>query len=115
MSDRFEDHRGVIQDLFDGQPVNVTYIRTMAGAIRGNHVHERTTQWTQILTGKLLMAHGAYVCTEMGPGETMKHDPGDPHAWQAIEDTECLVFTRGPRAGENYEDDTIRLEEPLLS
>jgi hypothetical protein len=26
-----------------------------------------------------------------------------------------LVFTRGPRSGEGYEDDTYRLEEPLLS
>jgi quercetin dioxygenase-like cupin family protein len=32
----------------------------------------------------------------MGPGEIVKHDPGVPHAWKAIEDCECLVFTKGP-------------------
>ena len=31
MSDRFEDDRGVIQDLFGGDPVNVTYIKTLPG------------------------------------------------------------------------------------
>ena len=41
--------------------------------------------------------------------------PGDPHAWKALEDSECLVFTRGPRSGENYEEDTYRLDTPLLS
>jgi hypothetical protein len=44
----------------------------------------------------------------------VKHEPGVPHAWKALEDTDCLVFTRGPRSGEDYESDTYRLEEPLL-
>ena len=114
MSDRFEDHRGVIQDLFDGQPVAVTYITTHEGAVRGNHVHRLTTQWTYVLTGRLRVANGA-TRVEAGPGVMTTHRPGDPHAWKAIEDTECLVFTQGPRSGDNYESDTVRLEEPLLS
>jgi quercetin dioxygenase-like cupin family protein len=52
--------------------------------------------------------------TEVGAGEVVKHPPGTPHAWRALEDTECLVFTLGPRSGEDYESDVIRLEEPLL-
>ena len=48
------------------------------------------------------------------PGEVVTHKPGEPHAWEAIRDTECLVFTRGPRSGEDYEADTYRLDEPLL-
>lgn len=118
MSDRFEDHRGVIQDWFgpgtpEGPIDSVTFITTKAGAVRGNHVHERTTQWTMVIKGSLVMANG-HTETRMGPGVIMKHAPGDPHAWRAIEDCECLVFTQGPRSGENYESDTIRLEEPLL-
>jgi quercetin dioxygenase-like cupin family protein len=115
VSDRFEDHRGVIQDWFDGRPIDaVTHIVTAKGAIRGNHVHRETVQWTLVLTGRLLMATGGSE-VEAGPGTLTAHHPGDPHAWKALEDTDCLVFTRGPRAGENYEQDTYRLEEPLLS
>jgi quercetin dioxygenase-like cupin family protein len=113
MSDRFEDARGVIQDMF-GPIDSVTHITTKKGAVRGNHVHRETTQWTFVISGKLLMAN-RNTQTEMEPGVCMKHDPGDPHAWKALEDTTCLVFTKGPRSGENYESDVERLDEPLLT
>jgi hypothetical protein len=45
----------------------------------------------------------------------VEHKPGMPHAWKALEDTVCLVFTKGPRSGEGYESDTYRLDDPLLS
>jgi quercetin dioxygenase-like cupin family protein len=112
MSDRFEDHRGVIQDVL-GRIDAVTRITTLAGHVRGNHYHEKTTQWTLVLNGSLIMASGKTRAL-MGPGEIVKHGPGDPHAWKAVSDCECLVFTKGPRSGEDYETDTIRLEEPLL-
>jgi len=119
MSDRYEDSRGVIQDVFgegtlDGPIDAVTYITTVKGGVRGNHAHRETTQWTMVLSGRLLMASGP-TRTEMGPGMWMKHYPGDPHAWKALEDTECFVFTRGPRSGENYESDVYRLEKPLIA
>ena len=115
---RYEDHRGVIQDMFgtdtfEGPIDAVTHITTYAGEVRGNHLHEKTTQWTMVLSGRLEMASGGTV-TEMKPGMIVRHVPHDPHAWKALDDTACLVFTRGPRSGENYETDTIRLEEPLL-
>lgn len=114
MSDRFADARGVIQDLFEGQPVAVTRILTHKGAIRGNHLHKLTTQWTLVISGLLRIA-SADTTRLLDTGQMIVHLPGDAHAWEALEDTECLVFTRGPRSGENYESDTYRLEEPLLS
>lgn len=115
MSSRFEDDRGVIQDWFGpDEPIDsVTYITTVKDAIRGNHYHEHTWQWTLVLSGRLLMASG-YTENEMGAGMMVTHPPGDHHAWKALEDSECVVFTRGPRSGENYEADTHRLEKPLL-
>ena len=109
---RFEDHRGVIQDVM-GKIDAVTRITTVASAVRGNHYHLKTTQWTLVLRGSLVMASGDQT-TLMGPGEIVKHEPGVPHAWKAVSDCECIVFTRGPRSGEDYESDVIRLEEPLL-
>jgi quercetin dioxygenase-like cupin family protein len=112
MSDRFEDDRGIIQDLL-GPIDSVTRIFTKKGAVRGNHIHERTEQWTFVVDGRLLSVRGA-IEKEIGPGRLLHEPAGIPHAWKALEDTDCLVFTRGPRSGENYESDTQRLVLPLL-
>jgi quercetin dioxygenase-like cupin family protein len=110
---RFEDERGTIEDLFDGEPVYVTRIITHDGAVRGNHFHRHTEQWTLLCSGRLLVASGSERDL-LNPGDMVQHPPGQPHAWQSWADgTECLVFTKGPR-GEDYESDTIRLDDPLL-
>lgn len=111
MTSRFEDERGVIQDF--GAMDAVTWISTVKDAVRGNHYHEHTVQWTLVVSGRLLVASGE-TKDEVSAGELVFHEAGEPHAWKALEDTICVVFTRGPRAGEDYEKDTIRLSEPLL-
>jgi quercetin dioxygenase-like cupin family protein len=117
MADRFEDERGVIQDLFTGPNDGVTEILTRKGAVRGNHVHDETTQWTLVRSGRLLVVtdDGEFrKRREYLPGEMAEELPGIAHAWKALEDTTVLVFTRGPRSGEAYESDTRRLAVPLL-
>lgn len=111
-TDRFEDDRGVIQDLL-GHVDAVTEIRTHKGKQRGNHVHFLTTQWTYIVSGRMRIvtrAPGGQVQhRDYGPGEIACEEPGVQHAWEALADTVCLVFTRGPRSGQDYESDTHRL------
>lgn len=117
MSDRYEDERGVIQDYL-GAVDAVTMISTRKGAVRGNHVHAETDQWTFVVSGKLLTVQGDEEPCVIGPGTGKRgilEPKGIPHAWKALEDTLCLVFTRGPRSGDQYESDTIRLEEPLIA
>jgi quercetin dioxygenase-like cupin family protein len=113
MTDRFEDDRGVIQDLLTEQIDSVTEIFTRKGAVRGNHTHNETVQWTYIVSGCMKVVTRApgreTVTSEEGPGELLCEPPGTAHAWQALEDTHVLVFTRGPRSGANYEDDVQRL------
>ena len=119
-SGRFEDERGVIEDLITRRIDAITEITTKAGAVRGNHVHEHTTQWAYVVSGKMWFVSrgtdGTDTARQCGPGELVKEPPGVPHAWRAVEDTTVLVFTRGPRSGQNYESDTIRLgvEDKLL-
>jgi quercetin dioxygenase-like cupin family protein len=115
------DDRGVIQDLLAGPIDSVTEIFTREGAVRGNHVHSETVQWTYIVEGKLLVAYrvpGETVIRECeyGPSQLVLEQAGVPHAWKALEDTTVLVFTRGPRSGADYESDTQRLapEDRLL-
>ena len=115
MADRFEDERGIIQDLLG--PVDaVTEIYTRKGHVRGNHYHPRTVQWTYVIEGELLISHSGEEKTR-GPGSFFFEPPGEPHAWKALLDTRVLVFTQGPRSGENYESDTVRLprDQWLLS
>ena len=113
MADRFEDERGVIQDLL-GRVDAVTEIFTRAGAVRGNHVHQRTTQWTYVIEGVLEAAwtedDGVHT-KRYGPGSLITEPAGIPHAWKARTDCKVLVFTKGPRSGEAYASDTTRLPE----
>lgn len=113
LGDSFTDERGRIEDLIVGPVDAVTRIFTAKGAVRGNHYHRETIQWTFVLSGSLLMAHGD-VQRILGPGEIAVDEPGVPHAWKAMVDTDVLVFTKGPRSGKDYESDTVRLETPLI-
>lgn len=117
MPDSFTDHRGKIQDLLG--PVDaVTEIYTKASAVRGNHIHQHTTQYTYVCWGELRAAwiedDGVHEKT-YGPGSLITEPAGIPHAWKAESDCMVLVFTKGPRSGEAYESDTQRLAVPILT
>jgi quercetin dioxygenase-like cupin family protein len=117
VADTFEDHRGRIHDLLG--PVDaVTEIFTRAGSVRGNHIHQRTVQYTYVCYGSLTAAwtedDGVHQKT-YGPGSLITEAAGIPHAWKAESDCMVLVFTRGPRSGDAYETDTQRLEVPILT
>lgn len=117
MSDYFEDDRGWIKDLAVGDDWAVTRIFTKAGAKRGNHYHKETKQTVHVISGRMLIREASgdsYSEYTLGPGDLKVELPNKPHAWQALEDTDVLVVTHGPRSGENYESDTFRLKEPLL-
>lgn len=125
MADRYEDDRGIIQDLIAGPLDAVTEIFTRAGSVRGNHIHNHTYQWTYVVSGRLLVATEEKLSydagtiqgvlhseDEFGPRQMTCDRPGIAHAWKALEDTVVLVFTRGPRSGASYESDVVRLAEP---
>lgn len=117
---QFEDDRGKIADLLVNESIDaVTYITFTPGAVRGNHYHKQTTQWTFVTTGSVLYAScrpGEPVKTEvLNVGDFVVATPNEVHAFRAgAEPAEILVFTKGPRAGFDYEKDTFRLEKPIL-
>lgn len=115
---RYTDERGIIQDLLETPIDAVTEITTYAGSVRGNHVHEKTVQWTYVMYGLLRVAwqdpDGTVHERMYGPHSLICEPAGVPHAWQAVNDTRVLVFTQGPRSGSAYESDTRRLETPIL-
>lgn len=115
----FKDARGEITDLIDGRNINaITLITFVKGAIRGNHFHKNTTQWNYLLKGKVKLfsksEKGEIEESILLPGNLISTEPMEAHALQAIDNSELLVFTEGPRGGEQYESDTFSLKTPLV-
>lgn len=113
MSSVHEDDRGRIEDLKVGKDWSITYISFKKGAVRGNHYHKKTTQTDYILSGSLMYSRDGK--EEMVvEGDTLFIQATVKHAYKALTDAEIISVCKGVRIGENYEEDTFRLETPLL-
>ena len=114
----FKDHRGEITDILQNEKINaITRLTIKKGKIRGNHYHKKTWQWNYIIKGRMkLVAKMPNKKTKsiiLNPGEIAFTAPNERHALVGVTNCVCLVFTRGPRGGKNYESDTIRLKKPI--
>ena len=114
----FQDERGLIVDIFHKLPVNsCALITNTPGAIRANHYHKKTIQYTYILEGTLTYywkpVEGdepaeSYPAAE---GDFITSDPNEIHAWKAGPDgCKVLALAAGVRGGTDYEDDTFRVD-----
>ena len=116
----FEDGRGQITDILENEIIEyATIISSKKGAVRGNHYHKESVQYTFVLKGSLKlitqMGDGKTETTFINSGDLVFTPPMEKHTLVALEDSEFLVLTRGPRGGGNYEKDTYRLTERLVS
>jgi len=114
------DARGTITDLISDDEVNaVTLITFTKGAVRANHFHERPIQWNYVLSGEILlvtqMPGAERVEKVLKKGDFAVTRENERHALQGVAEAEVLILTKGPRAGTQYENDTFRLAEPLIS
>jgi dTDP-4-dehydrorhamnose 3,5-epimerase-like enzyme len=120
-----EDQRGTIRDIFVDSPRDhCTIIVSRPGAVRGNHFHRRSTQYTYVVSGTLTMvvqgvdesgkALGEPHVSTMVAGDLAKHVPLEAHAFRSEDESVILAFADGVRGGEAYELDVYRLSEPLL-
>jgi quercetin dioxygenase-like cupin family protein len=109
----FVDDRGIIEDLVVESIDAITRITFTPNAIRGNHFHNETFQWTLVIRGEIdasTIVNGVVKTEKFKEGEFFVSRPGEPHAMKAIESSEILVFTRGPRSGISYQTDTHRIQ-----
>ena len=110
----FEDNRGKIIDLLQHTPVDsVTLITCLKGAIRGNHYHKESIQYSYVITGKIC-AYTQFPDEDvkskiLNEGDLLESPPNERHALHAIEDSFLIIITKGPRGGKGYEDDTFRV------
>ena len=115
----FRDNRGLIIDLLEKKKINaITYITQKKGKIRGNHFHKKTIQWNYLIKGKIKIVAKKFNKTIkkriLAKGDLVVTEAKESHAIIALNDSEYLVFTQGPRGGKEYENDTFRLEKPLI-
>lgn len=113
------DDRGEIVDLVVNEGITaITMITFTTGAVRANHFHKQTVQWNYVVSGRIKIVTqkpGEALHEEvLKPGELAVTREHESHALEALEPSQLLVFTRGPRSGEDYELDTFRLPKPLI-
>lgn len=110
----FTDKRGFIVDILYNTVVNhVALITSKKGAIRGNHFHKKTTQYTYLLEGKLCyykMKKNRFTKKILVKGDLIKTNPLEIHAFKFLSKTNTIiVLSSGLRGGKDYEKDTYRV------
>jgi len=116
----FSDSRGDITDLIDGDEINaITHITFTKNAVRANHYHKHTIQWNYVINGEVLlvtqMPGKEKIEKILCKGDFAASLQNERHAIKGIsEHSEVLIFTKGPRAGSEYEEDTFRLKDDEL-
>ena len=113
------DKRGVIIDLLEKKKINaITFITQKKGKVRGNHFHKKTIQWNYLIKGKIKLItkkkNRGVKEMMLSKGDLVVTSSNESHAIKAIQYSEYLVFTQGPRGGKEYENDTFRLAKPLI-
>ena len=94
------DNRGtaLLFERFNTPAVFIEAIRTLPGTVRGNHVHKNCNETLNVTSGEL---NFYLLCNcpqrhvymkNMKAGDTVVTFKGVPHALQAIEKTDIIVF-----------------------
>lgn len=115
----FEDDRGSIWDFLTDENVHhIGFLISKKGAIRGKHYHKEQKQYTLVLNGKIKVTvknlqndNSVVETTELGKMDMVLFPPYLYHAIEALEDSECLIFTSKSRKDSGYEEDTFRVQD----
>ena len=116
------DERGKISDIFYDENINhVAIIASEPNSIRGNHYHKLTTQHELVIKGELeywfkpLESEAAAETLILKEGDIVTTPPFEVHAFRFLSNNEFIVFSQGLRGGKDYENDTFRIDPPLVS
>jgi len=121
----FVDKRGLIIDVYVNAPKEHCLIVTFEkGAVRGNHYHKKSTQFSFLLSGELDFYY-AKIDKKNGKVKKIRkkiikkntfitHKPYEAHAFKSKKKSILVAFSCGIRGGNKYEKDTYRLEKKLV-
>ena len=125
LKNNFKDKRGRIIDIFVKKPKDHCSLVTFnKGAIRGNHFHKKSVQYSFVVSGKLVMLSarvnkngdiiGKIKKEILRENNLVTHKPFHAHAFKSITKANLLAFADGKRGGKDYEKDTFRLQTKLI-
>jgi quercetin dioxygenase-like cupin family protein len=109
------DERGSIFDLIEDTVGHVGFITFKAGAVRANHYHKVSTQYSYVLKGEIELTtanvDGSNRKVErLTKGMLTKIPAEVVHAYKALTDAEILDMTTLSRSDDGYEADTVRMQ-----
>ena len=109
------DKRGIISDILNKKINHVGLITTEAGAIRANHYHKLSTQYSYILSGKFEVLIASIDNPKdvekiiLNAGELITIPPKIIHRFKAIEKSVMIDMISESREGIKYEEDVVRV------
>jgi len=112
----FRDARGEIFDLIEEKVGHVGLITFVRGAVRANHYHIRSTQYSYVLEGKIKLMISRIDGTRkkeyiLGPGTLSSIPPKMVHKYTALTKAKMLDITTLSRNDNGYEKDTVRVSK----
>lgn len=111
----FVDERGEITNLLDVPLTSVAVIRSVKGAIRGNHYHRTDYHYCWLQRGGMILYQRRVGDAQpprrwtIKPGQVFYTPPMYEHMMRFTKDSVMLVFARNNREMANYEADTVRV------
>lgn len=111
----FLDERGEIRNLIDVPFSSAAVVRSVKGAVRGNHYHKTDYHYCWLQSGGMRYLQrragdtGSPRQWVIKPGDLFYTPPMHEHAMIFTADSVMLVFARNNREMANYEADTVRV------
>ena len=119
LGERYEDARGVIQNVLEQPCGGVSIIESIAGARRSDHHHVSDGHWLLVLEGRMEYYERPVGSQEkpshrtINQGEMVWTGPNIEHATIFPVFTRLLSMSLRPRDKAHHEEDVVRLAEPL--
>lgn len=115
LGSKFEDERGVIQNLLLTPLNSIGIIESKAGTIRSQHYHKIGSHYLYVLSGRMEYSeryiNGSNVVHRIvGPGEMIFTGPQRIHITKFIEDTVLLSMSKASKEHEDHEADLVRVK-----
>lgn len=112
----YSDERGIITDLLNKNLGHVGLITTKKGAVRANHYHKTSIQYSYILSGKFEVLVAKFDEVEkvekiiLNSGDLITINPLVIHTFRALEDSDMIDMISQSREGTSYEEDVFRVK-----
>ena len=111
---KFEDIRGSIFNIADGNLGDVAVITSHSSSVRANHTHKEDWHLSFLIKGEIKYfweENNKQNSIIINPGELFYTPPKTPHKMLFLKDSAFIAVAAMSRTQENYENDTTRLDD----